>query len=277
MIINSWQELLDSNTSQKPVAIGGFPRGGTTFAYRCLSGFVKQSWHLEEYFHQFYEFTVNEHEQIVIDKPAIDRKITRGQRINKNKTADWYSEIKHRYHMLRDQHSWHSAFIKVLPFHAKDLNTANPAYYRDLIHSHWWLMILRRDYINMTLSNLYSNHFNRFHYYGDQPLPRQPFIGSISDLNPIYKGQWLWLKKMWEESNGCGRFVMAEDITHLKEGPSRFIVKSPRVDRDKPQLFKEVFLNYDELVEAIQKSCQEVERETDGFFTFTDTQVKVNT
>ena len=41
--------------------------------------------------------------------------------------------------------------------------------------------------------------------------------------------------------------------------------------------FKEVFLNYDELVEAMQESCQQVERETDGFFTFTDTQVKVNT
>lgn len=277
MIINSWKELLDSNTSQKPVAVGGFPRGGTTFTYRCLSAFVRQPWHLEEYFHRFYEYKVNEHEQIILDKPAIDRKRELGIRINTNKDADWYSEIERRYHMLRDQHSWNSAFIKVLPFHAKDINAVNSAYYKDLIHSHWWLMILRKDYINMTLSNLYSNHFNRFHYYGNTPLPRQPFQGLIQDLNTVYKPQWLWLKKMWEDSNECGRFVMTENITHLKESSHWFIVKAPRVDRDKPQLFKEVFLNYDELVEAIQESCQQVERETDGFFTFTDTQVKVNT
>lgn len=292
MIYTDWSELVALNKTGKPIALGGYPRGGTTFAYRCLGALVRQPWHLEEYFHIFYEFKKNKLGEVVIDTDAIEDKKQQGVTINPPKDGTWYKELDRRYHMIRDQHSWDKVYIKVLPFHARDLKTTSPNYYRDLMRNNWWIHVLREDYVNMILSNLYSNNFNRFHYYGDQPLPDKPFTTWINDVDLIYKQQFLLLYQQWQDSNECGVFVPAESITHLKEPVSdrpvvsqeisnliragRQRTRAPRLDKNKPDLFRKIIINYDETVDRIRSMVQQVERETDGFFTFTDTQVKVN-
>ena len=74
MIYTDWSELVALNKTGKPIALGGYPRGGTTFAYRCLGALVRQPWHLEEYFHIFYEFKKNKFGEVVIDTDTIEDK-----------------------------------------------------------------------------------------------------------------------------------------------------------------------------------------------------------
>jgi len=280
-MIETWQELLNNNSSTRPIAVGGWPRGGTTYAYRNLCNYI-DGWQLEEYFHLYYEFRTLESGEIIIDKPAIDvkKRAPWQYHINKNGSNEHrVATCLKRYHAVRDTNPWNRVFIKVLPLHARDIYQGDPRAFRDLCSSHHWIFVLRRDYINMTLSNLYSNHFNHFHYYDDTPLRRGKIVGSLDELNTVYKNTWEWLKHMYTASGGEAQFVYAEDFAEsLAEPTLRFThAPLPRFDRDKPQLFREVFQNYDELVEHMQKVFKQVEQETDGFFTFTDKEVEVNT
>ena len=282
-MIETWQELLNKNSSQRPIAVGGYSRGGTTFAYRNLCNHVR-AWHLEEYFHKFYEFHTLESGEIAIDKHAIEQKKSTNTPVNGHMEEDhdpnaWRQIQLERYYNIRRDHPWHKVFIKVLPLHCRELYSASPSAYKDLCSSHYWLFVLRRDYVNMILSNLYSNYFNHFHYYDDTPLKNKPFTWEkLDDVNTIYKDQWIWLKRMWYSSGEVGEFVFSEDFApSLREDKHKFAyAPSPRFDLEKPKLYREVFQNYDQVVERIHSMAQEVEQETQGFFKFTDTEVKVN-
>jgi len=270
--IHNWQEIIDLNETNLPLTIGGYPRSGTTFSYRSLYNFFKDKMFLEQYFNTEYQYRQSTKE-LFIDIAATKAKksgLTGIESMKHNKPISSLKKYRY-YHYLENYENWDKAFIKSITFDLHDLLVEDPKAYYNFLKSHWWLYTIRKDWFNMILSNLYGEHFKKFHYYDDEPLKTDPFEQNIDDLK-FYKKQFTNLMHIMKNSKGY--LMYTEDISHLNiEHP---LVRLPRYDENKSELFKSVFLNYDELYDSAYKMAKEVESETNEFFKFTKKEVIVN-
>lgn len=285
MKYQTWQEVIDLNNTnyKKATMVSGFPRGGTTYTYRCLCDYEPfcNKILLEEYFHHYYAYARDENGKLYLDKPTIDARVEQGVTINGGvKENEWYKEVGERYRDLRSTYSWHDVFMKVLPYHYRALARHNPIAYLDLCKSHFFIHVIRRDWFNMLLSNIYSNHFNKFHYYGAEELHNKPFIvDDVEDIIETYAPMFGILHKVWNDTNKTGVWIYAEDLPGrtVKTGDHVFIVPPPRHDKNKPELFKSIILNRDEIFDKAYTRFKKLEGHLEGFFEFSEQEVRINT
>ena len=270
----SWQAILDSNTSGMPPIIGGMPRGGTTHAYRSMwaAQVNPQPYFLEEYMHPYYQYHFRDEEpRIVLDIAGMDAAQAEGKIINQEGHPDVEGrELELRYQKLLASPRGHAGgFMKVFPIHALKLKRYNEEFYMHMIENHHWFLIMREQFHDWLFSNAYSNRFNKFHYYENQKLIDIEFEGHVQSidfhvnmLNEIYDQRRLM--KSYS-------VVWTSQFSHLKSPFSLWLqrkISTPRLDKDKPALLKKIMTNYNELYEhAIKQFNATVPEHTNGWLT----------
>lgn len=267
--IQKWDDIFKENHSGLPAIIGGMPRGGTTFAYRNLWSAHPdpKPYFLEEYMHYYYVFDYNEHEpKISVNIDKIAAQLNAGKIINGGGDPQI---LVNRYEKLLQTGGIHKGFMKVFPYHLDSLKNGSEEYFEHILKNHWWIMIIRPDWINCMFSNIYSNYFNKFHYYDKQQLIVKEFTATTrSAENFLKQFRLLYDQQKLQDHR---KFFYTDQITDLPNIFFKIIDKamtSPRLDRQKPELFKNIITNYDSIVEfATDKMNNEIAEYTNGWIT----------
>ena len=270
-----WSDLF-KNPNYKPTIIGGVSRGGTTWVYRNLLQYktTLETVALEEYFHQFYKFTFGD--RIQIDRDTMNKALAEKRVINDPLDLNWRTEIGVRYKELRKRYSWNQVFIKVLPFHLENLRNNNEDAFIDICKNNYWLCVIRRDWVRMVMSNIYSNAYNKFHYYKEDELLRDKKIKANMHDVTTYLQQYI---KLYNYINSTYikdfKLIYCEDIQHLQHtDTAKTSVKGvkgihnlpvpPVIKEGKDELYKELIINYDDVVDFGASIIQAFGERTDG-------------
>jgi len=265
----SWGDILRLNTNRITPIIGGMPRGGTTFAYRNLWAVRRnpQPYFLEEYMHFYYEYDYSPVEpKIKINIDRIAQKLQNGITINEGLDPQILVD---RYARLIETGHVGKGFMKVFPYHLTSLRNGSEEYYHHILANHWWLMIIRPDWINCMFSNIYSNYFNKFHYYDNQALIRKQFKAPDLTVDNFLKMFKLMYEQQKLQHNRA--FVYTDQFTDLKNVLNHHLtgtVTTPRLDPEKPAMFQDIITNYDQVVKyATDYINNEIADYTNGWVT----------
>jgi hypothetical protein len=254
---NSWREILSLNTTNLPPIIGGMPRSGTTFAYRNL--WVEQGtskYFLEEYFNPFYSFNYNDTEpKITIDRQTIQNNFLKNNKINSSdKDVSAY-----RYKQLCSI-GLDKGFLKVSP---NNLHTLSE---NDLIHiskNHFWILIIRPNWVDCMFSNLYSQHFNKYHYYGDEKLLDQTFEVSYNSIDDYLNLFHLMYQQSLLQTNKV--ILYTSQFTNLENTFEGDNLRMPRHDKNKKELYPRIIKNYKLAIEYANKKILTILEKTNGW------------
>lgn len=271
-MITSWQDILDKNTTSKPVVVGGLPRAGTTATYRELGYLMPDKLKTEEYLNPYYKYNYDQY-KITMD---IKTMAEIAQHKNVNDHAVNIEELREKIHQIEIRGGWANNFMKVLPLHLRNVGLVNRELAVEIAQAHFWILLIRRKWEECLLSNLYSNKFNKFHYYGDEQLIEEQFEGSIDKLNNflrhfevlprqihvgirdytfIYKEEVETLPSVYSTKT-----VSEQDLSSLKAPP-------PRNDKGKSDRIKQMMTNYDQIMDLANTWMEtKLESTSNGMF-----------
>lgn len=243
-MFNSWQDILNLNNTGLPPIVGGVPRSGSTYLYRNLAATMNpRKWELEEYFNPMYQFKYDSSLKVKIwvdwEKTAATKKIHPRKFFDRSLAEERYIKLT--------QCGVNNAFMKVFWNHLYGLHVANSSYHSELMKNYWWVHPIEQDWLNALLSFTYANHFNKWHYYGREPLIEQPFEAKNQTADyflNIYRG----LYQRREQHQYV--VLYTSEFSHLNNISDR----PPRRDVDKNNLYPTLITNYDSYVEHATKT-----------------------
>lgn len=253
-MITSWQDILDKNTTSKPVIVGGLPRSGTTAVYRELGYLLPDKFKTEEYLNPYYKYNYDQGNIIMDTKTMVE--IAKHKNVNDH--AVNIDELHEKIHQIEIRGGWANNFMKVLPIHLRNIGLVNRELAVEIAQTHFWILVIRRKWEECLLSNLYSNNFNKFHYYGNEQLIEEKFEGSIDKLNNFLK-HFDVLPRQIDVAIKDYAFIYKEEVETLpsvyatnttsKQDLSSVKAPPPRNDKGKSERIIQMMTNYDQIMD----------------------------
>lgn len=248
------------------------PRSGTTATYRELGYLVPDKFKTEEYLNPYYKFTYDDH-KIKLDVETMSD-IAKHKHVNEH-VVD-IDELNEKVLQIKKRGGWDNNFMKVLPLHLSNIGEADRELALEIAQSHFWILIVRRKWEECLLSNLYSNRFNKFHYYGNEQLIEKNFAGSTKHLNNFLR-HFAVLSRQLHTVIDDYTFIYKEEVENLpsvySDKPvngndlSSISAPPPRNDKGKSERIIQMMTNYDQIMETATDWMENhLESVSDGMF-----------